>query len=130
SIRMLDAALRRRFAFQELLPDREPLEGAFIGKLHLADLLTTLNARIRAEVGRERQVGHAFFLRDGQPIATEEQFAAAFHGDVLPLLQEYASDDYSLLVRLLGNAVIDDAEQRLRNLPDADLIDALYTELQ
>jgi 5-methylcytosine-specific restriction protein B len=130
SIRLLDAALRRRFAFHELLPDREPLEGAFVGKLHLADLLTTLNGRIRAEVGRERQVGHAFFLRDGQPLATEEEFAAAFRGDVLPLLQDYACDDYGLLVRLLGDTLIDENEQVLRDLPDADLIDALYTELQ
>lgn len=130
SIRLLDAALRRRFAFHELLPDREPLEGAFIGKLHLADLLTTLNARIRVEVGRERQVGQAFLLRDGQPVATEEDFAAAFRGDILPLLQEYACDDYGLLDRLLGRSLIDEGEQRLRDLPDADLIDALYTELQ
>jgi 5-methylcytosine-specific restriction protein B len=130
SIRLLDAALRRRFAFHELMPDREPLEGAFVGKLHLAELLTNLNVRIRAEVGRERQVGHAFFLRDGQPVSTEEEFAAAFRGDVLPLLQEYACDDYGLLVRLLGDSMIDEGEQRLRELADADLIDALYTELQ
>jgi len=129
SIRLLDAALRRRFAFHELLPDREPLEGAFVGKLHLAELLTVLNARIRVEVGRERQVGHAFFLRDGQPVATDADFAAAFRGDVVPLLQEYACDDYGLLVRLLGGALIDEGEQRLRELPDADLVDALYTEL-
>lgn len=130
SIRLLDAALRRRFAFYELLPDREPLEGAFVGKLHLADLLTTLNGRIRGEVGRERQIGHAFFLHNGQPLATEEEFAAAFRGDVLPLLQEYACDDYGLLVRLLGGTLIDEDEQVLRDLPDPDLIDALYTELQ
>ncbi|GAA0904572.1 hypothetical protein GCM10009558_004340 [Virgisporangium aurantiacum] len=130
SIRLLDAALRRRFAFHELLPDREPLEGAFVGKLHLADLLTALNTRIRREVGRERQVGHAFFLRHGQPVATEEEFGAAFRGDVLPLLQEYAADDYGLLVRLLGQALIDEGEQRLRDLPDGDLVDALYTELR
>jgi 5-methylcytosine-specific restriction protein B len=130
SIRLLDAALRRRFAFHELMPDREPLEGAFVGKLHLAELLTGLNARIRVEVGRERQVGHAFFLRDGQPVGTEEDFAAAFRGDVLPLLQEYACDDYGLMVRLLGTAMIDEGEQRLRDLADADMIDALYTELQ
>jgi len=130
SIRLLDAALRRRFAFQELLPDRETLEGAFVGKLHLAELLTALNARIRVEVGRERQVGHAFFLRGGQPADTEEEFAAAFRGDVLPLLQEYACDDYGLLARLLGTSMIDEEEQRLRDLTDADLIEALYTELQ
>lgn len=130
SIRLLDAALRRRFAFRELLPDREPLEGAFVGKLELAELITTLNARIRREAGRERQIGHAFFLNQGQPVATEEDFAAVFRGDVLPLLQEYAADDYALLARLLGPSLIDEGEQRLQDLADEDLIDALYTELQ
>ena len=130
SIRLLDAALRRRFAFQELLPDAEPLEGAFVGKLHLADLLTNLNARVRGEVGRERQVGQAFLLRDGRPLATDEELGAAVRGDIIPLLQEYAYDDYSLLTRLLGSGLVDETEQRIRDLADADLVDALYTELQ
>ena len=33
---------------------------------------------------RERQVGHAIFLRGGQPLATEDECAAAFRSDVLP----------------------------------------------
>jgi 5-methylcytosine-specific restriction protein B len=130
SIRLLDAALRRRFAFHELLPDTEPVEGAYVGKLHLADLLTALNARVRAEIGRDRQVGQAFLLRDGRPLATEADLAAAIRGDVIPLLQEYAYDDYGMLARLLGSQVVDMDEQRLRELTDGDLVDALYTEFQ
>jgi 5-methylcytosine-specific restriction protein B len=130
SIRLLDAALRRRFAFLELAPDAEVLEGAYVGKLHLAELLTGLNTRIRAELGRERQVGHAFLLRDSQPVASEEDFAAVIRGEVVPLLQEYAYDDYAMLTRLLGQQAIDATRQRLRELTDMDLVDALYNEFQ
>ncbi len=130
SIRLLDAALRRRFAFRELLPDTEPLEGAYVGKLHLADLLTNLNSRVRAEVGRERQIGQAFLLREGQPLATDEELAATIREDIIPLLQEYAYDDYSMLTRILGSLVVDETQQCIRQLADADLVDALYAELQ
>lgn len=130
SIRLLDAALRRRFVFLELAPDAEVLEGAYVGKLHLAELLTGLNSRIRTELGRERQVGHAFLLRDSQPIASEEDFAAVIRGEVVPLLQEYAYDDYAMLARLLGQQAVDETRQRLRELTDVDLVDALYTEFQ
>ncbi|BFU45750.1 AAA family ATPase [Krasilnikovia sp. MM14-A1004] len=130
SIRLLDAALRRRFAFHELLPDDELLEGAYVGKLHLADLLSTLNDRVRTEIGRDRQIGHAFLLRDGRPVATEEDLAAAIRADVIPLLQEYAYDDYGLLGRLLGAGTVDVTSQHLRDLTDSDLVEALYTEFQ
>ena len=112
--------LSRPLSALPLLDELAELDGWLDEQLHLAELLTALNARIRVEVGRERQVGHAFFLRDGQPVATEEEFAAAFRGDILPLLREYACDDYDLLVRLLGGSLIDEGEQRLRDLADAD----------
>jgi len=39
-------------------------------------------------------------------------------------------DDYGLLARLLGHEVIDETEQQVRDLADADLVEALYSELQ
>ncbi|MEV0561028.1 AAA family ATPase [Dactylosporangium sp. NPDC050588] len=130
SIRLLDAALRRRFAFYELLPDVELLEGAYVGRLHLDNLLNSLNSRVRAELGRERQVGHAFLLRDGRPLATEADLCAAIRGDVIPLLQEYAYDDYGLLARLIGAQVVDVEQQRLHELTDDEMVEALSAEFQ
>src|SRR4029079_9661368 len=46
SIRLLDAALRRRFAFIELMPDTGLLGGALVGELDLALFLDALNERI------------------------------------------------------------------------------------
>ena len=66
SIRLLDSALRRRFAFLELMPDSQKLQGAAVGGLALDDLMDALNARIAKHVGREKQLGHSYFLDSGQ----------------------------------------------------------------
>src|SRR5258708_7366377 len=68
SIRVLDAALRRRFAFIELMPDATLLEGEGPEGLKLDELLTKLNNRIVAAVGPENQVGHSYFLQARAPI--------------------------------------------------------------
>ncbi|ACZ85382.1 McrB family protein [Streptosporangium roseum] len=129
SIRLLDSALRRRFAFEELLPDVFLLQGAFVGKLNLGDLLSELNRRVLKELGRERQIGHSFFLLDGEPVQDEATLAAVVRNEVLPLLQEYAYDDYSMLARFLGSEIVDVIEHRINDVDDEKLIDALYAEL-
>ncbi|WP_306316273.1 MULTISPECIES: McrB family protein [unclassified Streptomyces] len=130
SIRLLDSALRRRFAFLELMPDPTVLEGYHVGELHLADLLTELNSRIRGQVGREQQIGHAFFLDRGAPLATESHLATVMRNDLMPLLQEFAYDDYSVLAGFLGTAVVDVDHHTLHDLDDDELVAALYAELQ
>jgi 5-methylcytosine-specific restriction enzyme B len=115
SIRLLDAALRRRFAFIELLPDPEVLQGTAVDRLALDAFLLELNQRILKYVGREKQVGHSFFLDgDGKPITRSEDFAAHFLTEVLPILQEYAFEDYALLGQLLGDGVVDTELQVIR----------------
>lgn len=89
SIKLLDAALRRRFAFLECVPDTELLQGAEVGDLALDDFLDGLNQRIARFEGREKQVGHSYLLVDGQPVDEVEEFAARFREEILPLLQEY-----------------------------------------
>ena len=117
SIHLLDTALRRRFSFIELLPDSDLLEGATAGVLALDVFLDSLNARIRERVGREKQVGHAMFLKNGAPIDSAEAFAAIFRFELLPLLQEYLYEDYKELQGLLG-AVIDVEAERVSPLVD------------
>jgi 5-methylcytosine-specific restriction protein B len=111
SIHLLDTALRRRFAFIELLPDPRPLEGATAGVLALDVFLESLNGLVRSRVGREKQIGHALFFQDGAPVETPEAFAAVFRHELLPLLQEYLYEDYEELHSLLG-PIIDPAAQR------------------
>jgi 5-methylcytosine-specific restriction enzyme B len=115
SIRLLDAALRRRFAFIERLPDPEVLQGAAVDRLALDAFLLELNQRILKYVGREKQIGHSFFLdREGKPITRSEDFVAHFLSEVLPILQEYAFEDYTLLGQLLGDGVVDTELQVIR----------------
>jgi 5-methylcytosine-specific restriction protein B len=131
SIRLLDAALRRRFAFIELLPDPEVLQGAAVDRLALDAFLLELNQRIIKYVGREKQIGHSFFLdQEGKPITRSEDFVAHFVSEVLPILQEYAFEDYTLLEQLLGDGVVDTELQVIR--PDVrkasgEFVEALRT---
>jgi 5-methylcytosine-specific restriction protein B len=107
SIKLLDAALRRRFAFIELLPDTEVLGGAKVRDLALDDFLEELNRRIARGAGREKQVGHSFLLDGDQPVTDPEEFAHRFRQDILPLLQEYCYDDYGALADYLGPKLVD-----------------------
>jgi 5-methylcytosine-specific restriction protein B len=113
SIKLLDAALRRRFAFVELMPRSEELQGIKIQGLNLDDLLDVLNSRISQREGREKQIGHSFFMRNGQAISDPEEFAEIFRQDILPLLQEYCYDNYADLQYFLGERIVDKAAQRL-----------------
>ena len=107
SIHLLDTALRRRFAFVELLPDSSVLAGSTVGSLALDLFLDSLNERIRDRVGRERQIGHAIFFDGDTIIDDPKAFGAVFRHELLPLLQEYLYEDYSDLAGLLGEVIID-----------------------
>jgi 5-methylcytosine-specific restriction enzyme B len=118
SIALLDVALRRRFGFTELMPDYSLLAGTVIGGLPLGAWLEDLNGRVRVQGGgdgRNRQIGHAFFLgAGGRPITTVEQLAAVLRDDIVPLLQEYSYDDFSQLQEMLGSGLVDTTAQRIK----------------
>jgi 5-methylcytosine-specific restriction protein B len=108
SIRLMDAALRRRFGFIELLPELALLRDIQIdGLLDLYDFLSVLNARIRRMQGREKEIGQGFFFNDGQLVSDGMGFARCFRQDILPLLQEYCYDDYSELAQYIGRELVD-----------------------
>ena len=125
SIRLLDAAIRRRFAFIELMPDLDILTGATVGPLELGQFLAHLNQEIAKTAGREKQIGHSYFLDpDGQPIVNVDEFARRFREELLPLLQEYAYDNFDELEGYLGNKLVKASEQRFDDtiLADPDML--------
>ncbi|MDX2592282.1 AAA family ATPase [Streptomyces sp. WI03-4A] len=126
SISHLDAAVRRRFAFLSVGPDPDAVSGT-VGPLDLAAFFESLNSRIAHHLDADHQIGHAYLMRDGEPIATEEDLAAAFHHEVVPLLEDYCLGRADLLHRVLGGLVDQDTGRPVLMSPQ-DLADALATE--
>lgn len=118
SIALLDTALRRRFGFVELMPDSSLLNETIVGGIPLGPWLAALNHRIREHIGRDArnlQIGHAYLLDNGRPVATLAKFTRIVQDDILPLLEEYCYEDYATLGKILGSSLVDKAEQRLRH---------------
>jgi 5-methylcytosine-specific restriction protein B len=102
----IDAALRRRFAFLEIGPDPSWLGEARAGRVHLGRLLEGLNHRLAREARRDGRLlllGHAFFLRDGRPLADLQALAVVLREDILPLLDDHLLHDPDRLAALVGD---------------------------
>jgi 5-methylcytosine-specific restriction protein B len=118
SIALLDTALRRRFGFIELMPDVDVLEDNVLEGIPLRLWLKTLNQRICKNIGKDArnlQIGHAYLMHNGKTINSFKKFAQIIQEDIIPLLEEYCYEDYAILEKLLGTALIDNAQMRIRN---------------
>lgn len=118
SIALLDTALRRRFGFIELMPDYQTLGTGVLDGIPLARWLQELNARILANVGRDGrnlQIGHAYLMSGGKVVADFDRFARLLQEDIIPLLEEYAYEDYGVLESILGRSFVDSTVKRIRH---------------
>ena len=104
SLVQLDAALRRRFNFEEMPPKPELLKVTSDG-IDLNKLLTEINKRITALLDREHQIGHSYFI-DLEENATAVDVQSIFKKNVIPLLQEYFFDNYETILLILGNEFV------------------------
>jgi len=105
SILLLDTALRRRFAFKELLPEPHLLRSGSIADITLSTWLRALNRRIVEQLGRDGrnlQVGHAYLMPGGKPAATLARIGEIVRDELWPLLQEYCYEDPNKLANILG----------------------------
>ena len=129
SIALLDTALRRRFGFIEVMPDISVLGDSVVNGIHLGEWLGALNRRICENVGRDarnRQVGHSYLMEKGEPISSLSSFSQVVQDEIIPLLEEYCYEDYSILETVLGRELIDVQRQMIRHeiFEDSRLVEA------
>lgn len=105
SIALMDVALRRRFRFEEMLPQsgvirkvlREHVANTALIEL-VCEVFDTINARIRQVFDRDHQIGHAYFLK----VSSLQDLRDVFADRVIPLLQEYFYGAWERLCVVLG----------------------------
>lgn len=114
SIALMDTALRRRFKFEEMLPNYDLLKDIFVEdegvKVNIGAMLKVINERIEYLYDREHTIGHAVFLelKENNNIDKLENI---FKKSVIPLLQEYFYEDYEKIRIVLGDNAKDEDEQ-------------------
>ncbi|MCK8680053.1 McrB family protein [Streptomyces lichenis] len=104
SVSHIDSAIRRRFAFFDVPPDLDALDGEIEG-LGLASLLEGLNERLDLHFGPDHLLGQAYLLSDDRPLATVEQLSHAFHHEIVPLVTDYCLGRPAMLRTVLGELV-------------------------
>ncbi len=106
SIALMDAALRRRFRFKELMPESRKVPGSggdgIIqdgegGLIDLRLLMDAVNQRLRYLLHRDQTFGHAYFI----DIKDLEGLRNVMVYDVIPMLAEYFYEDWSQIRRVL-----------------------------
>lgn len=110
SIALMDAALRRRFRFRELMPKPQAIAGhrdGLIsdgegGQLDLRRLLEVLNLRLRYLLHRDQTFGHAYFTN----VRDLDGLREVLVYDIIPMLAEYFYDDWGQIQRVLGDDAV------------------------
>jgi len=126
SISLFDTALRRRFAFIELLPDYNLLAQLFEiseeydskefleklkseeNKIKILSVLSLdrLNQEIlnNIQLGREKQIGHSYLI----PLADDQsKFYNIWRYEIIPLLEEFYYAESEILENLLEKNIFD-----------------------
>ena len=118
SIALMDTALRRRFKFEEMLPNYDLLEDIFVEdkgtKVNIGAMLKVINERIEYLYDREHTIGHAVFLEkmENDKIDIDiNKLENIFKKNIIPLLQEYFYEDYEKIRIVLGDNAKDEDEQ-------------------
>lgn len=108
SIALLDLALRRRFAFEEVAPQPEilttspgPIKTDDGETIELDRLLDAMNQRIEYLYDRDHTIGHSYLMKVG----SLDDLEWVFREKILPLLQEYFYGDWSKIQMVLGDLI-------------------------
>lgn len=133
SVEALDTALRRRFEFEEMMPQPELIKekgksngfvyrnnsGEEKDKIDLVDLLKTINERIEVLVDRDHTIGHSYFMN----VTSVKDLKEAFHNKIIPLLQEYFYGDYQKMEMVIGSGFLESKSRNIKFAKSAGDID-------
>jgi 5-methylcytosine-specific restriction protein B len=131
SIALMDTALRRRFHFEEMMPNSSLLENLVVDGIKIDNLLETINKRVEYLYDRDHTIGHAYFM-SLENLETKEDKKAEleniFRNKIIPLLQEYFYDDWEKVRLVLGDGFVEKIEVK-SDIFDEDIIkDSEYLE--
>jgi len=132
SVEALDAALRRRFSFEEMPPKSDLIkklsktEGILeldeFDDIDLPLLLNKINERLEKLLDKDHQIGHSYFMS----VASLDDLKLAFKNKIIPLLQEYFFGDYGKIGLVLGKGFVEKQEANeniFADFSDADADD-------
>lgn len=115
SVEALDTALRRRFAFKEMMPQpfKITVDGALAANagildgIDLAAVLTKINDRIAILLDVDHQIGHSYLIN----VVDRLGLANAFNNCIMPLLKEYFYHDDEKIAWVLGSGFVSIKQQ-------------------
>lgn len=122
SVEALDTALRRRFCFTEMLPDRKVIEDKAFNDYPRADVMEKINTRIELLLDRNYTLGHSYFIK--------EDFKNSFKNEIIPLFQEYFYSDYSKIGLILGKGFVREKDRHKDKEIFADFYDVDDIDIQ
>ena len=97
SLVSLDAALRRRFRFKEMMPDYSLVPDDVEG-IDVRRMLETINERIEILYDRDHVIGHSYLMH----VETLDDLNSVLEDSIIPLLQEYFMDDFEKIGQVLS----------------------------
>lgn len=112
STTIIDAALRRRFAFRKFSPSPSLLkrisQNSELKSIDLARMLSVINQRIKALLDEDHCIGHAYFLK----VRSLDDLKHVFYESIIPQLETYFFKDYQKIGLILGRDFVQTTLER------------------
>jgi 5-methylcytosine-specific restriction endonuclease McrBC GTP-binding regulatory subunit McrB len=102
SVEALDTALRRRFTFREMRPDRDLVPQPAGLKVDLKRLFDAINSRIERLLDHDHCIGHAYFME----VKDSNSLRRVFQNKIIPLLREYFYGSPAKVGMVLGERFV------------------------